>query len=152
MSPVTSRTCIYLRDRRPQVYVHPAVFVLGLAAMVAALLLALSGWVHQTRVAETTPALLTWGWLIVTGAGGAFICQGLWVSSPRNEYLGLVMVGVGVVGQVIAVVDTAGASGAYGAIMQAGIAVAFFVRAGILSAQHRAWRAYEDAAARRSDL
>lgn len=143
MTAATYRTCLRLKQRRPYVWSHPVVFILGLGGQLAAALLVVTGWLHDTRVAEATPAAITYAWVAVTLVGGAAICRGLWTSSPRAEYLGLSLLGTAMVAQVIAVIDTAGSSGTFGATIQGAVAIGLYVRATLLSAQARAARQHE---------
>lgn len=143
MTAHTYRACLKLKRRRPYVWSHPVVFMLGLGGQLAALLLVATGWLHDTRVAEATPAVITYAWVGMTLFGGAMICRGLWTSSPRAEYLGLSLLGTAMVAQVVAVIDTAGSAGTFGATIQGAVAVGLYVRATLLSAQARAARQHE---------
>ena len=144
MTAHTYRACLKLKRSRPYVWGHPVVFIIGLAlALLAAALLLLTGWLHDTRVAEATPASITYAWVAMALVGGAAICRGLWTSSPRAEYLGLSLLGTAMVAQVVVVIHTAGSAGAFGATIQGAVALGLYVRATLLSAQARAARQNE---------
>lgn len=143
MTTQTYQACLNLKRRRPYVWSHPVVFILGVGGQVAAALLVVTGWLHDTRVAEATPASITCAWVAMTFFGGAAICRGLWTSSPRAEYLGLSLLGTAMVAQVVAVIDTAGSAGTFGATIQSAVAIGLYVRATLLSAQARAARQNE---------